>query len=104
VTVHEVPLGTPAAALPGLRLLAAFGPPNLVRLKLAGGDGPLLETPIGESSGDDHLNEVIANRSARDDPRTHLLGIRCTADVDGAGRCCDPPCRAPNRRRAHPDR
>lgn len=59
VSVHETPLGTPAAALPALRLLRAFGPPNLVRITLDSGDGPLAETTIPEPLYDDHLDEVI---------------------------------------------
>jgi hypothetical protein len=59
VSIRESPLGTPATALPMLRLLAAFRPPNLLRLRLHRDDKPLLETPIDGPLGDDNIRQVF---------------------------------------------
>ncbi len=59
VSVVERPLGSPSAALPLLRLLAAFRPPNLLRLDLHADSNPLVDTAIVESLSDAVPQQVL---------------------------------------------
>ena len=59
VSVVERPLGGPAAALPLLRLLAAFRAPNLLRLDLHDDSNPLVDTAIVESLSDAVPQQVL---------------------------------------------
>ncbi|MDG4761124.1 hypothetical protein [Micromonospora sp. WMMD710] len=59
VSVAQAPLSTPSAALPLLRLLAAFVPPNLIRLHVNGDSTTLAETPIDEPLSDAAPQQVV---------------------------------------------
>ncbi|MFC4110006.1 hypothetical protein [Micromonospora zhanjiangensis] len=59
VSVAQAPLATPSAALPLLRLLAAFRPPNLIRLHVNGASTPLAETSIEEPLSDAAPQQVV---------------------------------------------